>query len=190
MILALVKMARACPEKSEAEIAELWRAYATVCAEEENIKQAVNNHQLGAFAAFLDWEAEHGGEVRLCDCLREDCPDLAKVYREGEGFKDPASVGAAGGGEQPLENCCGWCDVPISRCRCQEEICEGCHYPEDDCKCHLIDRCCPNCGSDGRCHCEDVEERVHYCGKVTCAGDCGVLRCGCIDKCKRSEHNP
>jgi hypothetical protein len=188
MILALVKMARAHPEKSEAEIAELWRAHAAECAEEENIKQAVNSHQLGAFEALLDWQAVRGGGVALCDCLRADCPDMAKVYRESEGFRDPSRMadavpeGVAGEGDP-----CEWCGKTSTGCHCDEEICRDCDFPEDDCHCHLIDRCCPECGSDGRCYCaEDTgpSRRAHYCGDEDCNGDCGALSCGCWDTCR------
>jgi hypothetical protein len=69
-----------------------------------------------------------------------------------------------------------------------DEMCNGCHFDVYTCKCHLIDFCCPGCGSDGRCHCDNVQEEAedwtHYCGRRECDGDCGTLSCGCIDTCR------
>jgi len=67
-----------------------------------------------------------------------------------------------------------------------DEMCKGCHIDVYSCKCHMIDSCCPSCGSEGRCHCDDAQEEswIHYCGRRDCDGDCGTLSCGCIDTCR------
>lgn len=31
---------------------------------------------------------------------------------------------------------------------------------------------------------EEIEARAHYCGELSCEGDCGELSCGCIDMCR------
>jgi hypothetical protein len=32
------------------------------------------------------------------------------------------------------------------------------------------------------------EPKLHYCGEEDCEGDCGILVCGCIDRCRCSCH--
>ncbi len=110
-------------------------------------------------------------------------PNFAAFAKKG--------MGVSAAGQKPkaaaktrVEDCCGLCDCPKSRCRCDEKCCKYCDYPEEDCHCHLIDRCCPDCGSDGQCYCDMEPTRVHYCGDADCDGDCGALSCGCWDTCR------
>jgi hypothetical protein len=83
----------------------------------------------------------------------------------------------------PPPKSCEWCTLPEEKCKCHEdECCKWCNY--DHCICSGMDNTCPDCGSDGRCHCDEEEDRPHYCGDCDCHGDCGVLSCGCIDVCR------
>ncbi len=34
----------------------------------------------------------------------------------------------------------------------------------------------------------EKEQPIHYCYDRLCNGDCGVLQCGCIDICRKSNH--
>jgi hypothetical protein len=65
----------------------------------------------------------------------------------------------------------------------EDEFCE-CGRTHEKCACHLIERCCNFCGSEGSCHCDDEILPAHYCGDWMCPGDCGMLSCGCIDTCR------
>lgn len=68
--------------------------------------------------------------------------------------------------------------------------CPHCH--DDPCSCGKEADWCPRCEGEDRCRCgeddydEDEDDRhyTHYCGDPDCYGDCGVLRCGCIDVCR------
>lgn len=74
--------------------------------------------------------------------------------------------------------------------RARNGICYCCCDNEEACDPDM----CRNCKeavatiemSDGTLLCQPCSRvvRQHYCGDWLCPGDCGVLRCGCIDVCR------
>lgn len=87
---------------------------------------------------------------------------------------------------------------------CHEDLTEWEHEHEEEeheCQCCYFNPCrcddsgpCEECGNPYECVCAELREDAYLarhrriCGHADCDGGCGVLDCGCIDKCKCNDH--